>query len=67
MAKEIIITISPTGKVTTDLVGFHGEGCDAVLKDCTTAGDRIKTIRNKPERGGGDTDVLQPEHERARR
>jgi hypothetical protein len=50
MASEIIkVTVDDlTGEFDVDLTGFHGHGCDAVIKAFSEIG-KIKTHIHKPE------------------
>lgn len=48
MPKQITIVIEPDGKSNVDLSGFHGKGCEKVMKDFQ-GGDTATTQRKKSE------------------
>ena len=50
MAKIIVVTIDENGDAEIDLQGFHGRGCDAVMKGFNKAlGGEVLTDNSKPE------------------
>jgi hypothetical protein len=49
MAKIVNITYDPeTGEIEADLIGFHGQGCDAVIEMFNELG-QVTTEKKKPE------------------
>lgn len=48
MSKNITIIIEPDGNSNVDLTGFHGKGCEKVIKDFQ-GGDAVTTQRKKAE------------------
>jgi hypothetical protein len=50
MAKLVKVTIDEaTAQVDIDLQGFHGQGCDAVLKAFASVGTTLNKEFTKPE------------------
>jgi len=49
MTEEILVEISPEGKVTMDAKGFHGKQCEVVMSEIEQALGEVSTVRLKPE------------------
>jgi hypothetical protein len=48
MSKTITITVDEKGESTVDLNGFHGKGCEAVMK-ALRGNDTVRRSVTKPE------------------
>jgi hypothetical protein len=45
--KKITVTIDEDGNSTVDLSGFHGKGCDKVLKDFADDNKPLHVVRKR--------------------